>query len=612
MTTINPLALEAATHASDPGVDAMTVCDREAIHAPGAIQPHGALLALRASDLVILQASANARLLLGMEAQALLGQPVSVLLGDAQAMTLARLLETLNARGEARSDTPLHITLAVDGKIERFDSTLHRSTGAAVVLFELERAVTHDALSLYGFNALVRRTLARVRGATTLDTLAQTIAEQMRVITGYDRVWVYRFHEDWHGEIIAESRRAGVESWLGLHYPAADIPVQARALFLEHPLRVIADVTYTPSAMVPVLNPETGAPLDLGGAILRSVSPFYIEYMRNMKTQGSLVVSLLKDGQLWGLISGHHYSGPKFVPSEIRTVCEFLGQAFSAQLVAAERSDEKDRALRARSVEGKLVEQLARGSIVSALTAGATTIIDLVPCTGASIVLGSGSDALVSSVGLVPPEGDVRDLVEWLDTRAPLRSARIDGDVRDVASFFKLDTEYAAASAYRADASGLLAVRLGFARAGDVVRATDRSHGWLLWFRSERRQMLRWGGDPTERPVEHQKERSPRLSPMGSYDAWQEEVTGTATPWRADEHESAVALTQAVSVACRWSVTGAAVGEAAALATELRTAIDSVRLRLDDGFPEATTLDDVTTRLEVVMTTLIASVALHD
>ena len=537
----------------------LAACDREPIRAPGAIQPHGVLLVLHARDLVIVQASANTLQLIGQDTQSLLGAPVSTFLGTAQAAAISRQVDRLKARGEERGDMPLRFTLAVNGSGRLFNARVFRDALAGVVLLELEPASTHDALSLYGFHTLVRQTLERIRNATTVDLLAQAIAEQMRMLTGYDRVWVYRFHPDWHGEIIAESCRAGTESWLGLHYPASDIPGQARALFLEHPLRVIADVDYEPVPLVPAMNPVSALPLDLGGAVLRAVSPVHLQYMRNMGVRASLVISIVRDGVLWGLLSGHHYATPKTLPYELHTVCEFLGQAFALQLTGTEGAEDRDRMLRTRSVEGRLVELLAQRTAAEALTASDVTMLELIPSDGAAIVGANG----VARVGSLPDDAFLGDLVDWLERSAP-------ADGPSARSFDALAGVFAPAQACTPTCSGLLAVRVSSAGVDEGSACC-----WLLWFRGERAQSLRWAGNPEDKPVRRDTDGSVRLSPRGSFAVWEQEVRGTSRAWTTADRESAEALSRVVHLAPE----GLWVGPATE-ARRLKDVVDDLRSRM--------------------------------
>ena len=517
-----------ATESPAPTLD-LSVCDREPIRTPGSIQPHGVLLAVGYDDFVIRHVSVNSDPVLGVPAELLVSRPLSALIGSAQADRLRDAFDGCVARGEARSDAPVRVMCAVRGQAIAFNVSLVRTR--TVLLVELERVQDHDTLSIYTFQGLVRETLSRVRGARTLPDVAQAVAEQMRVITGYDRVWVYRFHRDWHGEIIAESKADGIESWLGLHYPASDIPAQARALFTEYPLRVIVDAAYVPSLMIPLSDAETGAPLDLGGSILRSVSPIHLTYMRNMGVRASLVVSLLKDGKLWGLVSGHHYSGPRLPSYEVRTVCEFLGNAFAIQVALAESLAVSDQAQRVRAVTSGLLSALARdvGPLPSLLE-GPVTLMDLADASGAAVVRGE----TVASAGTTPTADEIRRLAQWLDDRGE-RDILTNAGSRDVFAATSLGVEFPEAAEYAEVASGLLAYCVDGSRSPHGERIA------LLWFRQQRRQVIPWGGDPTK-PVRPSADSASALEPRGSFARWEQEVVGTAEPWRESEIDAARSL----------------------------------------------------------------------
>lgn len=159
---------------------------------------------------------------------------------------------------------------------------------------------------------------------------------------------VYRFAEDGSGEVVAETCKPGIGSFKGLHYPASDIPVQARELYKRNLLRVIADVDAVPVAIEPA-HDEKGQLLDLSYSILRSVSPIHIEYLKNMGVRASMSISILVDGELWGLFACHHYSA-KSPTFEIRSVCELFSQMYSLRLESCERKEVMDYERRARDI----------------------------------------------------------------------------------------------------------------------------------------------------------------------------------------------------------------------------------------------------------------------
>lgn len=474
----------------------LTNCDREPIHIPGSIQPHGVLLTLHGEALTIVQASENTEALLGIAPTNLLQKPVNVLLSPAEveAVETARTVSGLDAN-------PLHLfTAPVQGR--SFDAILHRI--GEILVLELEPAPQgNDRPDMY---TLVRRAVMRVQSAAALPEMLQATAEEIRRISGFDRVMIYQFDTDGHGSVVAEARSAAVEPFLGLHYPASDIPQQARRLYTLNMLRLIADVNYAPTLLTPAVDPTTNHPLDMSHCVLRSVSPIHVQYLKNMGVSSSMSVSLLHRGELWGLIACHHYS-PYFVPYDTRTACEFLGQVISLQITArAETEAAADRA-RARDVLARLVELMAGDEAPQvALTQHDPTPLNLIDGGGAAICHGAD----IQSLGATPEPAELLRLIEWI-------AAAIGEE--GVFATDRLSTLFPEAEAYKAIASGVLAV---------TVPPTQKY--WALWFRPEVIQTVDWAGDPNK-PAAIPSGEVPRLSPRGSFALWRETVQGRSLPW---------------------------------------------------------------------------------
>jgi chemotaxis family two-component system sensor kinase Cph1 len=308
-------------------------CERELIHLAGSVQPHGVLLALREPELTIVQVSSNAQLLLGQTLDAFLNQPLAALRGDVDA-----IIRRLAAEADLADPVPLRCHLLARGKLREFEGTLHRAPGA--LLLELEAADSGaGAAPAVHFEApvlleRVHDAVQRFSTTSTIGTLADAVVKFFRDLAGYDRVMVYKFDPDGHGQIIAEARDARLESLLGHHYPASDIPQRARELYLRTRLRVLVDVHYEPAALVPRKLPGADDELDMSLCHLRSMSPLHIQYLKNMGVAATLVVSLVREGRLWGLIACHHYS-PRNLPFAVRA---------AADLLAAHRGDRELRA----------------------------------------------------------------------------------------------------------------------------------------------------------------------------------------------------------------------------------------------------------------------------
>ena len=336
-------------------------CDREPIHLSGAIQPHGILFVLSIPGLAILQQSANAGQV--FDGAAGPGRPIGELLDGDCVAALAQL---------ANDSSPAHATLIKAKALHGgafFDAIARRIPEGLLV--ELEPATSPESLSFNDFYLRARSAVARLQAFTEIAALCRAAAVEVRAMTGFDRVMVYRFDARDNGRVIAESARAGLESYLDLHYPASDIPSQARRLYLLNRLRLIVDVAYRPVPIEPPLSPVTGEPLDLTYSVLRSVSPIHVEYLRNMGIHASMSVSLVVEGRLWGLLLCHHYA-PRFVSYDVRAACDFLSQTLSWLITAGERSDRLERRSRVDDRLRSLIQHLSGGTLRARLWRSAT------------------------------------------------------------------------------------------------------------------------------------------------------------------------------------------------------------------------------------------------
>jgi chemotaxis family two-component system sensor kinase Cph1 len=295
----------------------LTRCEHEPITIPGSIQPYGVLLVLRGTGLTVVRASANVALFLGVTPSVMLGRPVGRWFDEASAN---RLSEVGQWDDPGRAN-PL-LLVGRSAPAERFDGILH-GCGADLIL-ELERVQPGVGITS------VRGALPKLQEALMEAEVCWIAAKEARRLTGFDRVMVYRFALDWSGEVVAEDREDGVDSYLGTHFPASDIPKQARELYTRKLLGLIPDVTYSP---VPLLAMDEEPPLDMSQCVLRSVSPIHLEYLRNMGVAATLTISLVIRGKLWGMIACHH-GKPWFGPFALRQDCQFLGQVTAAQIGA--------------------------------------------------------------------------------------------------------------------------------------------------------------------------------------------------------------------------------------------------------------------------------------
>lgn len=484
-------------------------CDREPIHLSGAIQPHGVLFVLSIPGLAILQQSANAGQVFGAAAGP--GRPIGELLDGDCVTALAQL---------AHDSSPAHATLIKTQALHGgalFDAIARRIPEGLLV--ELEPATSPESLSFNDFYLRARTAVARLQAFTEIGALCRAAVVEVRAMTGFDRVMVYRFDHRDNGRVIAESVREGLESYLDLHYPASDIPSQARRLYLLNRLRLIVDVAYQPVPIEPPLSPVTGEPLDLTYSVLRSISPIHVEYLRNMGIHASMSVSLVVDGRLWGLLLCHHYA-PRFVSYDVRAACDFLSQTLSWLITAGERSERLEQRARVDDRLRALIQHLSDADDLAAgLTLGAQDLLAIVDAGGAALVHAGRTTAF----GAPPPPRVVEALARWLRSR----------DDRGFFNTERLASQTTAAAGYVEVAAGLLAVPLD--RAGE-------SH--LLWFRPGVELTVNWAGDPNK--TASLKDGAPRLSPRGSFALWKETIQGGSLPWQPWQVEIAVELGHAI------------------------------------------------------------------
>ncbi|MDN4617419.1 diguanylate cyclase [Paenibacillus sp. PsM32] len=484
----------------------LTNCDKEPIHIPGQIQPHGVLLAItKDNEHTIVQASRNTMTLFGIEAEELLGQPLASLIGEEQLLSLLQY----DLSTESTSDlqyTRLMINLQ-DTSTEFF-VILHESEGLIILEFELDAI---DESTVVNDFEWIRAFFGRVKQTKNRFEASQVAAEQIKEMLGYDRVMIYEFDENWNGKVIAEAKETALEPFLGHNYPASDIPKQARELYLRNWLRTIVDVHYTPVEIIPTVQPVTGKPLNLSLSILRSVSPLHIEYLHNMGVGATVTISLIHDNQLWGLITCHHYS-PKYIPHRVRNLCNFLGSFFSSELYQRQQIDDYESELAMRRQASRIADVFIGNTsfvrVIEQLQEEETTLLNLMSASGAAI---SYQDKLLL-YGQTPTAGQIRELAGWLGSKAK----------NHVYANSRLSLDYEPAKAYKEKASGALYLAL-----------SPGQQNYIIWFRPEVLQIVDWAGDPVKAVI--QDDDGMRLSPRKSFEKWRQVVQSTSFSWKAKE-----------------------------------------------------------------------------
>jgi len=466
----------------------LTNCDREPIHQLGALQPFGFLLAI-SSDWLVSRASVNLHEFLGIDCGEALGRPVAHIIAAKALHTMRNRLTLM--RGPDIVERVFGIALVDGGAL--FDIALHLSADQII----LEAEPSQDS-SQGGSTMSIRSMIARLDQTATSEAFFREGARQARALTGFDRVMVYRFDQSGAGEVVAEAARSGIGSFLGLHYPASDIPVQARALYVRNLFRIIANVDSTPVAIIPERD-EHGNPLDLSMSMLRSVSPIHIEYLKNMGVQASLSISIVVDGKLWGLFACHHYS-PRLPSFERRSTAELFGQMFASRLESRERRTALEYETRARQIADRVLTSVADdASLLDDPAWLIEALSEAIPADGIGVWI-NGRAALS---GLAPQERQFAAIVKALNRAAAGRVFATDR-IEEIYSDKGFDGAVA----------GLLAIPI-----------SRSPRDYVVLFRQEIVRSVRWAGDP-RKPAEFGPN-GPRLTPRKSFETWSELVRGT-------------------------------------------------------------------------------------
>ncbi len=490
-------------------------CAREAIVTPGAIQPHGFMAVVARSDLKILQLSKNFESTLGRSIDQCLGKNVEEIL----APNMMPLLEAFLDIESHKSLVPMPLRLRQENTEAIAVSCLvHRQGEVFILEFEPDLEQQNlilgltDALNL---SALLQAALSSLQAVESLKEVLNVCVEQIETLTGFDRVMIYKFDQECHGEVLAEVVKPERESYLGLHYPASDIPAQARELYKRNVTRMIADVAYNSVPLVPLANPTTNESLDMSDSVLRSVSPMHVEYLQNMGVHATLTISLKVKGELWGLIACHNYS-PKYLSLKSRSVCEIFGKLVALRIleeIATEKSKVEKFCLPAFS---HILESVAaaNGNVKVAFQMRGEELIAQFNCIGAALV----TESELVCFGSTPSDSQLVKCAAWLSRqKLNLYSCnRLSEELGLDDQFFDLGDTFA----------GLLAIRTGL--------VDDQ---WLLLLRDKKVQSVTWAGNPLKNAFIDSVATGAvpaaevMLQPRRSFALWREEVKDHSLPW---------------------------------------------------------------------------------
>lgn len=482
----------------------LTNCEQEPIHIPGSIQTHGFLVAMRMTDLVIEYCSGNVSEFIDCTYQQCLGKTFADVFG----MEVQQAFVQYVNRETAAINPPMELRL--NGKALLL--TGHQVDDMYVAEIEY---VGDNAPAITSVYNQTIQFVSYMEESETLRELASKVAAQTKAITGYDRVMIYRFDKDYNGEVFAEAKEAHLEPFLGLHYPHTDIPAQARQLYLTNLMRMITDVSYTP---VPIYTIDDGSPrvLDLSKSYLRSVSPIHIEYLQNMGVGGTLTISLIYEGRLWGLITCHHYSA-MHVPLYARIAAQMQGYFLTSQIKVRQVNEEyKASTIINEALEQLLEEPHEEDADYFAKMAQSQNMLAICNATGGAILF----NGQVYANGDTPTEAEIVTLCHWLQTHTK------HGDVHTS----RLADIYPEAKQFAAKGAGIIYHALSIK--GDAV----------IWFAPESREEVHWAGDPNNAILKTEK----GLSPRNSFRLWKQILQYESRAWKMPELLAAATFAHAM------------------------------------------------------------------
>jgi len=478
---------------------AITSCEAEPIHIPGSIQPYGYLLALNKKDGTIQYCSENCTTLFERPLNQILGKHLSALFRKEDADSF-----TAYSKKTEEAEKPFVFVLVN----QSFHITAFSTKETVVMEFE---PFNQDIFELPDLFFQTKRFAYSTETADNLQKLCQDVAEETRKITGYDRVMIYRFDKDYNGEVFAESKIDGIEPFLGLNYPASDIPVQAREFFLLNRVRMIADVQLPNVPLYALDENADNSSIDLTLSTLRSSSPMHIQYLVNMGVGATFTIALTNHGKLWGLIACHHNS-PKHIPYHVRLAAHLQGVFLSSQIDVRQVADEFDLV---KQTEKKLedLQKIMAGSDQN--LAEEQTLVQLKNLLNADAVVIVYNETFYKQ-GLLPQDVKLNDLMNWLDASSG----------QGLFQSSKLAESYPNFAGLGSEVAGVVYVPIG-----------EQTKNGIAWTRQEIEKTVSWGGNPFKSMTIDEETKS--LTPRKSFALWKEAVKGQSVEWRRPELKAA-------------------------------------------------------------------------
>ncbi|GGH78497.1 light-regulated signal transduction histidine kinase (bacteriophytochrome) [Filimonas zeae] len=481
-------------------------CGSLPIHYINLVQPYGVLLVLQKNTLNIVQASENAADLFDTPVEQLLQQTLYNWLDALSADVLTRKLS-----GNIKEKIP--VSLSVGNK--KALALVHDKEAYLVIELELLNNPDARDMSFVDVYQEVKYAMAAIDQAVSSQEVCTIAARELKKLSGFDKVMIYLFDDNWNGTVLAEEMEEGMESYFGFTFPASDIPKQARALYLKNPYRFIPDRDYTPVKLYPVINPVTDSFVDLSDCNMRGVAAVHVEYLKNMKVTASMSTRIIHNEKLWGLIACHHRTAKPMSYQEC-SVFELLSNVISAKINSLINREQLFFTTQINNRRSLFVEHIYNGGgIAKGFEDSGEDILHLFNATGAVLVEGNS----LSTKGQVPAGSELEDIVLWLNAKK-LHQVFCENHLSDV---------YEHAAGYAGIASGILVIPVNIAQ-----------DEYMILFRPEVIRTINWGGNPDEAIRFETDAKS--YHPRHSFKLWQQTVRNISLPWKEEELQAAESL----------------------------------------------------------------------
>lgn len=466
-------------------------CGSLPIHMINVVQPYGALIVVNKELGEIIQLSENIASMVNKPLHDLIGVPISL------------FLKSELSTGSIKEKVPT----IIDFNDKKYLGFIHNKPTYYIIELNLESEAEAEDRSFIDVYLELREVMNLIDSTSSLSQAAEKVAAELKKISNFDKVMIYRFDENWNGNVIAEEKEADMESYMNFTFPASDIPKQARDLYEKNPYRFIPDTGYKPVKLYPVINPATHTFIDISDCNVRGVTSVHLEYLSNMNVKASMSTRIMKDGKLWGLIACHHKT-PVRMNFKICAIFELLSNIFSSKISSLENKENRLFNSSLTEIYTSLVEETFKsGNVAESLLSEDTNLLALFSAGG--VVITGNTNV---KKGKVPDAQEIEDLMLWLQAM----------EKEEIYVTDKLAEEYDYATEYRSIASGMIAIPIDASR-----------NRYILIFRPEAVQTINWGGDPETRINFEQDMKT--YHPRFSFKLWQELVKGVSVPWRKEE-----------------------------------------------------------------------------